>query len=40
MQRYLSLVLPDLFDREDYDPQVLAISDTLQHRAGAENSPR
>ncbi|MDB6070209.1 MAG: domain S-box, partial [Verrucomicrobiales bacterium] len=30
MQRYLSLVLPDLFDREDYDPQVLAISDTLR----------
>ncbi len=29
-QRYLSLVLPDLFDREDYDPQVLALSDTLR----------
>ncbi len=29
-QRYLSLVLPDLFDREDYDPQVLAVSDTLR----------
>jgi len=28
--RYLSLVLPDLFDREDYDPQVLAVSDTLR----------
>jgi PAS domain S-box-containing protein len=30
LQRYLSLVLPDLFDREDYDPQVLALSDTLR----------
>ena len=30
LQRYLSLVLPDLFDREDYDPEVLALSDTLR----------
>ncbi len=30
LHRYLSLVLPDLFDREDYDPQVLAVSDTLR----------
>ena len=30
LQRYLSLVLPDLFDREDYDPEVLAVSDTLR----------
>lgn len=30
LQRYLSLVLPDLFDRDDYDPRVLAVSDTMQ----------
>ena len=30
IQRYLSLVLPDLFDREDYDPRVLGVSDTMQ----------
>ena len=30
LNRYLSLVLPDLFDREDYDPKTLAISDTLR----------
>ena len=30
LQRYLSLVLPDLFDREDYDPEVLALTDTLR----------
>ena len=29
-QRYLSLVLPDLFDRDDYDPRVLGVSDTMQ----------
>ena len=29
MQRYLSLVLPDLFDRDDYDPRVLGVSDTM-----------
>jgi two-component system cell cycle sensor histidine kinase/response regulator CckA len=29
MQRYLSLVLPDLFDRDDYDPRVLSVSDTM-----------
>jgi len=29
MQRYLSLVLPDLFDRDDYDPRTLGISDTM-----------
>lgn len=28
-QRYLSLVMPDLFDRDDYDPKVLAISETM-----------
>jgi len=28
-QRYLSLVLPDLFDRDDYDPRVLGVSDTM-----------
>jgi PAS domain S-box-containing protein len=27
--RYLSLVLPDLFDRDDYDPRVLGVSDTM-----------
>lgn len=30
LQRYLSLVLPDLFDRDDYDPQVLTVNDTLR----------
>ena len=29
-QRYLSLVLPDLFDRDDYDPRVLGVLDTMQ----------
>ncbi len=29
LQRYLSLVLPDLFDRDDYDPRVLSVSDTM-----------
>jgi two-component system, cell cycle sensor histidine kinase and response regulator CckA len=29
IQRYLSLVLPDLFDRDDYDPRVLSVSDTM-----------
>ncbi|HWB05666.1 MAG TPA: response regulator [Verrucomicrobiales bacterium] len=27
--RYLSLVLPDLFDRDDYDPRVLGVLDTM-----------
>ncbi|HEX2746824.1 MAG TPA: ATP-binding protein, partial [Verrucomicrobiales bacterium] len=27
--RYLSLVMPDLFDRDDYDPRVLGVSDTM-----------
>ena len=27
--RYLSLVLPDLFDRDDYDPRVLGVADTM-----------
>jgi PAS domain S-box-containing protein len=30
VQRYLSLVLPDLFDHEDYDPQLLALHDTVR----------
>lgn len=30
VQRYLSLVLPDLFDHEDYDPQVLNVHDAVR----------
>ncbi|MBP7948060.1 MAG: response regulator [Verrucomicrobiales bacterium] len=30
VQRYLSLVLPDLFDHEDYDPRLLAVQDTVR----------
>jgi PAS domain S-box-containing protein len=30
LQRYLSLVLPDLFDRDDYDPRTLGVSDTMR----------
>ncbi len=30
VQRYLSLVLPDLFDHEEYDPQVVAVNDTIR----------
>lgn len=28
-QRYLSLVLPDLFDRDDYDPRLLGVAETM-----------
>lgn len=30
VQRYLSLMLPDLFDRADYDPKVLTVTDSLR----------
>ena len=30
VQRFLSLVLPDLFDHEDYDPQVLKIHEAVR----------
>lgn len=32
VQRYLSLVLPDLFDHEDYDPQLLTVNDAVRMR--------
>ncbi len=32
VNRYLSLVLPALFDHEDYDPQVLGLQDTVHMR--------